>query len=181
MNFPDDHGGIGHLRPHLDDLDIESVVLKHFPLLGGKQMKAAYRRIRNRDSDPGFSVLRLGHSPTHCECDTDGDNPNPFSISDFRFSITKQQTERCGPKCFSHSLSPNLKSAIENLKCHLMTRSARASTFGGIVRPICFAVFRFMMNSNFVGCSTGRSAGLTPFNILPCPRRLRRAETSPGS
>jgi hypothetical protein len=41
---------------------------------------------------------------------------------------------------------------------HLMTRSARAKTFGGIVRSICLAAFRFMMNSNFFGCSTGRLA-----------------------
>jgi hypothetical protein len=49
---------------------------------------------------------------------------------------------------------------------HLITRSALANTFGGIVRTICFAAFRLMMNSNFVGCSTGSSAGLTPFRIL---------------
>ena len=35
---------------------------------------------------------------------------------------------------------------------HLITLSALTSTFGGIVRPICFAVFRLMMNSNFIGC-----------------------------
>ena len=46
---------------------------------------------------------------------------------------------------------------------HLITLSALASTFGGIVKPICFAVLRLMMNSNFFGCSTGRSAGLAPF------------------
>jgi hypothetical protein len=49
---------------------------------------------------------------------------------------------------------------------HLITLSALASTLGGIVRPICFAVLRLMINSNFVGCSTGRSAGLAPFRIL---------------
>ena len=27
-----------------------------------------------------------------------------------------------------------------------------------MVKPICFAVFRLITNSNFVGCSTGRSA-----------------------
>ena len=47
-----------------------------------------------------------------------------------------------------------------------MTRSARASTFGGIVNPICLAAFRLMTNSNFVGCSTGRSAGLRAFQNL---------------
>ena len=31
--------------------------------------------------------------------------------------------------------------------------------------PICFAVFRLITNSNFIGCSTGRSAGLAPFRI----------------
>ena len=50
--------------------------------------------------------------------------------------------------------------------CHLITLSALASTFGGIVRPICLAVFRLITNSNFVGCSTGRSAGLAPLRIL---------------
>ena len=49
---------------------------------------------------------------------------------------------------------------------HLISLFARASTSGGIVRPICFAVLRFITNSNFVGCSTGRSAGLAPFRIL---------------
>ena len=54
--------------------------------------------------------------------------------------------------------------------CHcapyLMILSALASTFGGIVRPICFAVFRLITNSNFVGCSTGMSAGFVPLRIL---------------
>ena len=45
--------------------------------------------------------------------------------------------------------------------CHyLISLFARASTSGGIVRPICFAVLRLITSSNFVGCSTGRSAGL---------------------
>ena len=38
---------------------------------------------------------------------------------------------------------------------HLITLSALASTFCGIVRPICFAVLRFITSSNFVDCSTG--------------------------
>src|SRR5215510_273351 len=50
--------------------------------------------------------------------------------------------------------------------CHLITLSARARTFSGIVRPICLAVLRLMMNSNFFGCSTGKSAGLVALRIL---------------
>src|SRR2546430_156393 len=53
---------------------------------------------------------------------------------------------------------------FQRLTC--ITLSARASTLGGIVRPICFAAFRLMTNSNFLGCSTGRSAGLAPLRIL---------------
>jgi hypothetical protein len=45
----------------------------------------------------------------------------------------------------------------------LITLSARNSTDCGIVTPICFAVLRLITSSNFVGCSTGRSAGLRPF------------------
>ena len=61
---------------------------------------------------------------------------------------------------------------------HLITLSARASTFGGIVRPICLAAFRLMMNSNFVGCSTGRSAGLAPLRILSTYVAARRNKSS---
>jgi len=66
------------------------------------------------------------------------------------------------------AFNPKSKSgpADENPKCYLMTRSARASTLGGIVRPICLAVLRLINSSNFVGCSTGRSAGFAPFRIL---------------
>ena len=47
-----------------------------------------------------------------------------------------------------------------------MTSSARASNVGGIARPIALAALRLMRNSNLVGCSTGRSAGLVPVSIL---------------
>ena len=46
------------------------------------------------------------------------------------------------------------------------TSSARANTDGGIVRPRALAVLRFTTSSNFVDCSTGRSAGLAPLRIL---------------
>lgn len=57
---------------------------------------------------------------------------------------------------------------------YLMILSARASTLGGIVRPICLAALRLMMNSNLIGCSTGRSAGLAPFKILSTYVAARR-------
>src|SRR4030095_13828454 len=57
---------------------------------------------------------------------------------------------------------------------HRITLSARASTFCGIVRPICYAVLRLISSSNFVGCSTGRSAGLAPLRILSTYVATRR-------
>jgi hypothetical protein len=49
---------------------------------------------------------------------------------------------------------------------HSIMASARARNVAGRVKPIAFAVLRFITNSNLVGCSTGSSAGLAPFRIL---------------
>src|SRR5690348_10912907 len=73
---------------------------------------------------------------------------------------------------FSWLSIQNPKSKIQNV--YLMTLSARASTFAGIVRSICFAAFKLMMKSNFFGCSTGRSPGLAPFRILSTYVAARR-------
>ena len=50
---------------------------------------------------------------------------------------------------------------------HSITSVACARIVFGTVRPSVFAVLRLMMRSNFVGCSTGRSAGFSPLRILP--------------
>src|SRR5262249_19861295 len=48
-----------------------------------------------------------------------------------------------------------------------ITSSAWKRSVGGFVRQTGLAVLRLMPSSNFKGCSTGRSAGLAPFKILP--------------
>src|SRR5207247_1987264 len=58
---------------------------------------------------------------------------------------------------------------------HLITLSAWYKTDCGIVRPICFAVFKLITNSNLVSCSTGSSAGLAPFRILSTYTAARRS------
>ena len=55
-----------------------------------------------------------------------------------------------------------LRTAVSN---HSITSSAVASNVGGTARPRVLAVLRLIANSNFVGCCTGRSAGLTPLSI----------------
>ena len=47
-----------------------------------------------------------------------------------------------------------------------ITWSARASTYGGIVRPSALAVLRLITSSNCVGCSIGSSPALAPLRIL---------------
>ena len=52
------------------------------------------------------------------------------------------------------------------IAAHRITSSAWKRSVGGMVRPRALAVLRLMTSSNFIGCSTGRSAGLAPFKIL---------------
>src|SRR5262245_40527833 len=49
---------------------------------------------------------------------------------------------------------------------HGSTSSARPRISGGRARPRAFAALVFTTSSNWVGCSTGKSAGLAPFKIL---------------
>src|SRR5215468_9548158 len=44
---------------------------------------------------------------------------------------------------------------------HSITSSARAISLSGTVRPSALAVLRLITSSNFDGCSTGRSLGLS--------------------
>src|SRR5262245_18918763 len=48
---------------------------------------------------------------------------------------------------------------------HSIASSARASSVGGTSRPSVLAALRLITSSNFVGCSTGMSAGFAPFRI----------------
>jgi hypothetical protein len=52
--------------------------------------------------------------------------------------------------------------AIASVHFHSITSSARSRIDCGIVSPSALAVLRLITNSNFVGCCTGKSAGLAP-------------------
>ena len=58
------------------------------------------------------------------------------------------------------------KTQTHDLPRYSMTSSARPRSDSGIVRPSAFAVLRLTISSNFIGCWTGKSAGLAPFRIL---------------
>ena len=81
--------------------------------------------------------------------------------------------------------------SIEEVRRHCNTQSTRSpsvvsgatSRAGhavvGMVRPSALAVLRLMASSNFVGCSTGRSAGWAPFRILSTYVAARRKLSGP--
>jgi len=60
----------------------------------------------------------------------------------------------------------NRHSASQRKVAYSITSSAVASSASGMVNPIAFAVLRLMASSNFVACSTGKSAGFAPLKIL---------------
>src|SRR6516162_4577187 len=63
--------------------------------------------------------------------------------------------------------APHDELAALQLLAHSITSSARAERPGGTSRPSALAVFRLSTNSNVVDCTTGRSAGFSPFRIRP--------------
>src|SRR5262245_35911967 len=91
------------------------------------------------------------------------------------FGFAEQDLKKTLSNFLCMSFFSNRKSAIENLKLdHLITRSARNNTDCGIVRLSAFAVCKLITNSNFVGCSTGMSAGFVPLRILSTIHAARR-------
>jgi len=59
-------------------------------------------------------------------------------------------------------------------KSYLMTFSARLIVSGGMITPICSAVFKLTQRSNLVGCTSVRSPGLAPLRILSTYSAARR-------
>ena len=62
---------------------------------------------------------------------------------------------------------------------YLSTSSAWKRSTGGMVRPSVCAVLRLITNSNCIGRSTGRSAGLLPFRILSIWAAMRGTFSPP--
>src|SRR6516165_12821086 len=58
-------------------------------------------------------------------------------------------------------------SASQQKARYSITSSASASSLSGIWRPSAFAVLRLMLNSIFVACITGKSAGFSPLRMRP--------------
>src|SRR5262245_616795 len=91
--------------------------------------------------------------------------PNRYQIAARSTASTQELQGRFRPYLGHGPTAPARSAEPSDFRLfgHLITRSALAKTLGGIIDPICLAVFRLITNSNFMGRSTGRSAGLAPF------------------
>src|SRR6266481_3309333 len=74
----------------------------------------------------------------------------------------------------SENLHTNGPMHCSNNRDYSITSSARASSVGGIAKPIALAVVRLITSSNLVGCSIGRSPGFAPRKILSTYSAARR-------
>jgi len=115
-----------------------------------------------------------------------GSSPPLLAVVNVRFGSKADIEVSSGNVCFTLK-SRHWNSAAQCPLCaksrhyctaagwrYSMTSSAVASSDGGTVIPSAFAVFRLITNSNLVGCSTGRSAGLVPLSILSTYSAVRR-------
>src|SRR4051794_24861326 len=97
-------------------------------------------------------------------------NPTPHAIAVYASRpLSPVATQHSLPSGRYSLLGPDfhrLDRASFAWRTHSITPSARASSVGEISRPSAFAVVRFMMRSNLVGCSTGKSAAFAPRKIL---------------
>src|SRR5262249_25992071 len=79
---------------------------------------------------------------------------------------------------------PRRRAAEQRDECaalHSITSSARCWRNQGTSMPSVWAVLRLMTSSNFVGCSTGISAGFPPCKILTTNAAARRNESGPSA
>ena len=119
-----------------------------------KLLRAGFVEVRQSGS---HKVLRLPRWPTNLRCHASGRiadwnvSQDPEASRTFRRTVSRFVAELVdlffSPRLISLPFTP-----------HRIIFVARASTFCGIVTPICFAVLRFITRSNFVGYSTGSSA-----------------------
>src|SRR5215831_11581108 len=79
---------------------------------------------------------------------------------DHRHRLLRTRRER--PRCCHAAEQSDELAAL-----HSITSSAMESTPGGTSMLSACAVCKFRTNSNLVDCSTGSSAGFSPFSILP--------------
>jgi len=154
-----------------------------------------YRRCRIRDNDSNFKLDKLNRNlgvavaavlrPARLDRDRATLDPTEFAQSLHKSgspqSVGRRRSRAQEPdrRQLARLLRPRRerprRCATEqrdelaplHLRGHSITSSARASSVGGMLRSMAFAVARLITRSNFVAISTGRSAGFSPLRIRP--------------
>jgi hypothetical protein len=156
-------GGHQARSTRANDQEMGSSLREHYPITMPRakkptQLSAKERALLNRPSQRGRSSLAKGrfHSRSPPNLKAAGARCKwPSSRRGAEHRSTAEQRDELAPP-------------------HSITSSARASSVGGISTPSALAVLRLITNSNLVGCSIGRSAGLAPLRILSTYPAARR-------
>ena len=90
---------------------------------------------------------------------------HPRNLVDCAFCAANGPCVRAKPRSVLESFKLELRREAAGGRHTPMTSSALTISVCGIVRPSAFAALRFRISLNFVGCSTGRSAGFAPLSI----------------
>ena len=124
------------------------------------------------------TVLGLDYPPSICLRATE--------VIELRFircralkDVKRVQVVRLCPDCPRKADTPGcpLRARSGNSQPRSITSSAMAISVGGTVRPSALAVLRLIARVYLVGACTGRSDGISPFNIRstqPAARRTAR-------
>lgn len=118
--------------------------------------RSATGRRRRRLNGPGRDEIWLGPLSSHARTKAPRGGPRYFAWSCFRDFLS-------GP-VWRADVS---RAQRGSRSIYSMTSSAVESSSGEISIPSALAALRLIANSNFVGCSTGRSAGFSPLRIRP--------------
>src|SRR5882724_11028825 len=103
--------------------------------------------------------------------DLSGLNPTPHAIAVYAsHPLSPVATQHSLPSGRYSLLGPDfhrLDRTSFSWRTHSITSSARPSSIGDTSRPSALAALRLMINSTFVTCWTGRSAGFSPLRTRP--------------
>jgi len=124
-----------------------SLLILPRPTLLGSYRRADSRSVQNSDE---------ASKPLPVSCGTESSNPFPFSGESTNHRFLPMIATRCRLALRTFSAAGG---------DHSITSSARATNRGGSSSPIARAALRLITNSNLVGCSTGKSAGLAPLRM----------------
>ena len=146
-------------------------LIPSFATIVPKRLSCA--RIRSRHSSNFLSRASLTN-PHSARCPASAQPPATSCLGAFRppAATGRGRGRHAGVQKPAHVQTQAMQQTASS---HSITLSARTSKASGTVTPIALAVLRLITSSNFVGCSTGRLAGIVSRKRLAANRAVRSA------